>query len=99
MPAHSRSKNGVLSHAYVPGMTVNANTLLSRQRVRMCDALDPLRTYMRANAFTGITAMMKRPAFLLAFALAAAPFAAQAEPAVIIPPPPMAETLAQGAGL
>ena len=43
--------------------------------------------------------MMKRSAFLLAFALAAAPFAAQAEPAVIIPPPPMAETLAQGAEL
>jgi peptide-methionine (S)-S-oxide reductase len=54
---------------------------------------------MKANGFTGMTTMLKRPAFLLAFTLAAAPFAAQAEPAVIIPPPPMAETLAEGAGL
>jgi peptide-methionine (S)-S-oxide reductase len=44
-------------------------------------------------------AMIRRPALLLALAVAAAPFAAQAEPAVIIPPPPMAETLAEGAGL
>jgi peptide-methionine (S)-S-oxide reductase len=36
---------------------------------------------------------------LLSLMLAAAPLAAQAEPAVIIPPPPMADTLAQDAGL
>jgi peptide-methionine (S)-S-oxide reductase len=42
--------------------------------------------------------MMKRPALLLALALAAAPFAAQAEPAVTVPPP-AAEAPTQGSGL
>jgi len=42
--------------------------------------------------------MMKRPALLLALALTAAPFAAQAEPAVTIPPP-AAEAPAQVSGL
>jgi peptide-methionine (S)-S-oxide reductase len=42
--------------------------------------------------------MTKRPALLLSLALAAAPLAAQAEPAVIIPPP-AAEAPAQNSGL
>ena len=42
--------------------------------------------------------MMKRPALLLSLALAGAPFVAQAEPAVTIPPP-AAEAPAQGSGL
>src|SRR5262245_10807424 len=46
----------------------------------------------------GMPAMTLRST-LLAVALAAAPFAAQAEPAVISPRLPMSETLAQGAGL
>jgi peptide-methionine (S)-S-oxide reductase len=45
-----------------------------------------------------MTAMIKRPAFLLSLALAAVPFAAQAEPAVTIPPP-AAETAAPSSGL
>ncbi len=53
---------------------------------------------MRANAFTGMTPMMIRPALLLSLALAAVPFAAQAEPAVTIPPP-AAEAPAQNSGL
>jgi len=42
--------------------------------------------------------MMKRPVLLLSLALAAMPLAAQAEPAVAIPPP-AAEAPAQGTGL
>jgi peptide-methionine (S)-S-oxide reductase len=53
---------------------------------------------MTADTFTGMTAMIKRPAFLLSLALAAVPFAAQAEPAVTIPPP-AAETAVQSSGL
>ena len=45
-----------------------------------------------------MSTMIKRPTLLLAFALAAAPLAAQAEPAVIIPPP-AAEAPTQGSGL
>jgi peptide-methionine (S)-S-oxide reductase len=45
-----------------------------------------------------MSAMIKRPALLLSLALAAAPFAAQAEPAVIIPPP-AAEASTQNSGL
>src|SRR5690348_6761552 len=70
----------------------------SRQRVTMCVTFGRLRPYMTADTFTGMTAMIKRPAFLLSLALAAAPFAAQAEPAVTIPPP-AAETAAPSSGL
>jgi peptide-methionine (S)-S-oxide reductase len=52
---------------------------------------------MTADAFTGMSAMKLRTT-LLAFALAAAPFAAQAEPAVTIPPP-AAEASTQASGL
>jgi peptide-methionine (S)-S-oxide reductase len=41
---------------------------------------------------------INRPALLLALAVAAAPFAAQAEPAVTIPPPAAADIAAQPAG-
>jgi peptide-methionine (S)-S-oxide reductase len=41
---------------------------------------------------------ISRPALLLALAVAAAPFAAQAEPAVTIPPPAAADIAAQPAG-
>jgi peptide-methionine (S)-S-oxide reductase len=52
---------------------------------------------MTGDAFTGMSAMKLRTT-LLAFALAAAPFAAQAEPAVTIPPP-TAEASTQASGL
>jgi peptide-methionine (S)-S-oxide reductase len=45
-----------------------------------------------------MSTMIKRPALFLAFALAAAPFTAQAEPAVTIPPP-AAEAPTQDSGL
>jgi peptide-methionine (S)-S-oxide reductase len=45
-----------------------------------------------------MSAMIRRPALFLSLALAAAPFAAEAEPAVIIPPP-AAEAAAQNSGL
>ena len=54
--------------------------------------------YMRATAFTGIPAMINRPALVLAFAVALAPLSAHAEPAVTIPPP-ASEASAQSAGL
>jgi peptide-methionine (S)-S-oxide reductase len=53
---------------------------------------------MEAKSFTGIRAMMHRSTLLLAAAFALAPFTAQAESAVTIPPP-AAEAPAQGAGL
>ena len=52
---------------------------------------------MTGDAFNGMSAMKLRTTFL-AFALAAAPFAAQAEPAVTIPPP-TAEASTQASGL
>ena len=53
---------------------------------------------MKATNLTGMTAMMLRTA-LLSLALAAAPFAAQAESAAIMIQPPAAKSPAQGAGL
>jgi peptide-methionine (S)-S-oxide reductase len=50
------------------------------------------------NQSPGMFAMINRPALLIATALALAPFTAQAESAVAIPPP-VAEAPAQGTGL
>ena len=53
----------------------------------LCDAGGPVRPYMKTKSDPGESTMTHRAALLIAAALAFAPFAAHAEPAVTIPPP------------
>ena len=74
-------------------------TFLSRQRVTLCDACGrAAHRCMTSSSITGCPPGGPLRTAILAFALAAAPLAAQAEPAVTIPPP-AAEAPAQNSGL